>query len=256
LPELPDVESFRKYFERDGLNHKIKSFQIYSSKIVRDSKKTSQLVGKKFVSTSRLGKNLFIDVSDGTTMVVHFGMTGFFHFFTKTNPHQRFTRYLITFDHKKLAYVDMRLLGFMTITDDLDDYIKKRDLGPDALEISYADFQKLFSEKTPLKKLLMEQSKMAGIGNVYADEILFQAKEHPLKKANSLSEIEIRKLYKTMRSVFKKAIAIDAETERMPKKWLIPVRKKREVCPLCGTELEMMKVMTRGTYICPSCQRI
>jgi formamidopyrimidine-DNA glycosylase len=256
MPELPDVELFGRYFSHHCLGRKIQAVELRSETILRDrSKKEIEvaLKGKKFLSVKRLGKYLFVEVQSSLFLVLHFGMTGFLHAFKGKNPYDMHTRALFHFvDHTHLAFVDMRLLGLITLTHSIEAFAQQ--LGPDALLISQPAFRLLF-KKGSVKSVLMDQKKIAGVGNIYCDEILFFAGLSPHKEAASLTEKEINKLYGSMKHVLKKAIEANVESTRMPATWLIHARQKQTLCPKCKAPIDHIKIGGRSTYFCPNCQR-
>jgi formamidopyrimidine-DNA glycosylase len=148
------------------------------------------------------------------------------------------------------------MFGEVDHTRDVNQYIKKRGLGPDALAVSREQFKDLLAgKKSSIKSALMDQKLLAGIGNVYSDEILFQARVHPQNRVDRLSEKTLEKIYRMMKSVLKKTISYQADPHRVPKNWLLPRRKKGANCPRCGKELHRVTIMQRSAYVCPRCQR-
>lgn len=257
MPELPDVETFRLYFNKKALNREILAIKVFHPKVLRqvsEKKARQELLHQKFKSTKRHGKNLFAALSNGLYLCFHFGMTGSFLFYKKGNL-PPFTRFQIDFKEGHLAYIDMRILGGLTITDSIEDFIEKKDLGPDALSIQWDDFKTILKRKGTLKPTLMDQSFIAGVGNIYADEILFQAKLNPLRNNFSLSLKEAKTLFTQMKKVLKKAIAIKADVNQMSKTWLLPSRKTHENCPRCKKEIKRITLRGRGTFFCPHCQK-
>lgn len=256
MPELPDVETFKRYFDQKGLGHKIKSIEVRAVKILEkiSPDDLAKLKNVSFKSTSRHGKYLFIETSKGFFVVMHFGMTGFLFDFTKENPFNAHSRVLFTFDNgHTLAYVNTRLLGKITFADSIEAYLKEKKLGRDALSISFEDFREIFKSGS-VKSCFMDQQKMAGVGNVYTDEILYQSGIHPETSASRLEEKDIKKLYRNMSSVLKKGIEAHGDPDMMPSCWLLPNRKKREHCPKCQEEIQKITVIGRPTYFCPKCQ--
>ncbi len=255
MPELPDVEVFAGHLKQKALRQPIQSIEIKPAKILKKithAQLVKELKNSSFRSVKRVGKYLFLQYTKERYLVLHFGMTGFVYVFKGENPFANHTRALFSFKEKKLAYVSQRMLGFISITDSIEEYTKK--LGPDALKISKSEFCELFSRGT-LKSILMNQRKLSGIGNVYCDEILFQGRFSPNKQANSLSNEEIGHLYMSMKRVLKRAIEAKANRSHMPASWLIHARRKGEPCPRCKTPIRQIKSAERSTYYCPKCQR-
>ncbi|MGC9516663.1 MAG: hypothetical protein ACP5C3_03075 [Methanomicrobiales archaeon] len=133
---------------------------------------------------------------------------------------------------------------------------KKKKLGPDALNISYKKFKtNIKKRKGTLKPLLLNQNFIAGIGNLYADEILYQSSIHPLTHADELNAVKIRKLYHSMKKVLIKAIEYMDKPEILPESYLLPNRHVNGDCPF-GGKISIIKVGGRTTYFCPECQTI
>jgi formamidopyrimidine-DNA glycosylase len=155
-----------------------------------------------------------------------------------------------------LGYVCQRMFGEVDHTGDVNRYIEERGLGPDALAVSWEAFKKrLGGSKSSIKSALMDQKVLAGIGNVYSDEILFQARVHPQDRVDRLSQRILKKVYRVMGSVLKKTIRYDADPEQVPKRWLLPYRAKGAKCPRCDKGLNRLTIRQRSAYVCPNCQR-
>jgi len=257
MPELPDVEVFGNYFKKKALKKPIRDIEIFTSKILKKAssqKIRKSLKGEQFLSVKRYGKMLFAALSNGQYLCLHFGMTGFLFFFTEDNPYQKHTRYQILFDHGILAYVDIRILGSLSLTDSIEKTLKEKKIGPDALTISLEALKEVFHRKGTIKTTLMDQSNIAGIGNVYCDEILFHAKIQPLRTNASLTDSELKRLHQSTKKVLKEAISAKADVEKMPNSWLLSVRKKGEKCPRCHHDLKRIALRGRGTFFCPHSQ--
>jgi formamidopyrimidine-DNA glycosylase len=138
----------------------------------------------------------------------------------------------------------------------VDEFLKTRVLGPDALDIDLVEFKKMFTKhRGAVKSILMNQKVIAGIGNIYADEILFHARMHPAAEIADLDDKALAKLFRAMRYILEKAIETKADVDRMPKSWLLPHRGKGGKCPRCGRKLKSSKIGGRTAWFCPHCQR-
>lgn len=255
MPELPDVETFASYLKKKALHLSIQSVEVKTPRILKKVSKAQferSVKNHRFCSVKRVGKYLFLAIGEGKYVVVHFGMTGFVYVFKEKNPFSAHTRVIFHFKEKQLAYVNQRLFGFLSLTDSIETYTHS--LGPDALAITKPAFQPLF-ERGTLKAILMDQHKIAGIGNVYCDEILYHAHFHPKRHAASLSKKEIDRLYASMKSVLKRAIEARGDSDRMPATWLIQARQNNTPCPRCGRLIHQIKSGGRSTYYCPKCQK-
>jgi len=268
MPELPDVESFKKCLNKKALNKKIKdiSFGSKASKILKNSKSyfKDHVVEKKFSDVERHGKHLFIGIGSGKKnkiLEMHFGMTGFLDFYTekseKESEHPRVVFKI--FQRGKLVYDCQRLLGELKVVDSKEEYLKKHNIGKDALDFREEEFVELMGQKNgKVKPALMSQKDIAGIGNIYADEILFHSKIHPEKEVSDIKEKDLKKLHKNMVKVLKKAIEKNANIENLPSSWIIPKRHtKNTKCPRknCKGNIKSVKVNSRTSFYCPKCQK-
>jgi formamidopyrimidine-DNA glycosylase len=151
------------------------------------------------------------------------------------------------------------MFGRIEWVDDVDEYIRKKRLGPDALTVDEKTFrERLARKRGALKAVLMDQAVVAGIGNVYSDEILFQAKLHPKTAAESLDAKALKRLHRTARRVLETAVEKGAGAEdlerRVPKRWLLPKRRKGAACPVCSGKVAALELQGRTAYFCPACQ--
>ena len=138
----------------------------------------------------------------------------------------------------------------------LREFLKNRGIGPDALEIDLAQFKDIFGKhRGAVKAILLNQRLIAGIGNIYADEILFRARMHPATQVSALKERTVTKLFRATRYILEKAIAAEADANLMPKSWLLPHRGKGGNCPRCGRELKSATIGGRTAWFCTHCQK-
>lgn len=258
MPELPDVEIFRKEAEKSR-NSGIQNVEVEDSGFVDLTKNDidKKLKDKKFKDTIRRGKYLFLPVDKDAAVVMHFGMTGYLQYLKENEDTPDYTKCSFVLKNKhKLHYISKRKLGHVEFTDDVGEYVKEKKLGEDALEISEEDFiSRLKKKKSMIKPAITDQNTVAGIGNIYADEILFQSKLHPKKSAAKLSEADLKKVYKNTQKVLKKAIEKEADVSKLPKTWLLPNRDEGNDCPKCDGKIKQIKISGRTGYYCPSCQK-
>ncbi len=258
MPELPDVEVYRKEAEK-AKNTEIENFEAEEGKLVAISKSifSKKLKGHRFIETNRRGKYLFLSTDNNQTVVMHFGMTGNLQYLKENEEEPKYSKCWFQFKNShKLYYISRRKLGHVEITDNLDEYIKKKELAVDAMEMSEEDFLSALKNKNSmLKTAITDQSTIAGIGNVYADEILYQTKMHPKKNTADLNESDLKNLYKNMRKVLEKAVAKNADVSSLPETYLLPHRKEGDNCPKCNGKINKITVSGRTTFYCPSCQK-
>ncbi len=260
MPELPSVEIFKKYFDETSLHQLIKEVKVISPEILVDTKSKemiSSLKEHEFIGSYRYGKYLFGEVDNELFLIMHFGMTGYLQYGDNDVGSSRHPRMNIYFENgNHLAFDDARKFGKLGITSNPDEFIKMRKMGPDALHVTFKNFQEIFNgRKGMIKPLIMNQNVIAGIGNLYADEILYQTGIHPMTPANHLDDQQWKLLFKNTKKVLKKAIEYQDKTKSLPQSYLLPHRHKGGLCP-DGGNLEVIKVGGRTTFLCPNQQKI
>jgi len=262
MPELPDVEVFKGYLDATALHQEITDVAVRSRQVlgnVSSQKLTDHLEGRRFESTRRHGKYLFVHLDSGRWLVLHFGMTGFLKYFKAMDDEPAHARLLVNFANGyHLVYDSQRKLGEVDVTEDIQKFIEKKKLGPDALDpdLDFDAFSKaFFKSRAMVKSALMDQQLVAGIGNIYSDEILFQAGVHPRTKVARLGEEEKRTLFDAMKEVLQVAIEHRVNSEEFPSNYLLPHRRKGEECPRCHGEIDTIKISGRTAYYCPRCQQ-
>ncbi|MCF8062193.1 MAG: hypothetical protein K9M82_06735 [Deltaproteobacteria bacterium] len=263
MPELPDVETFRQYLESTSLHQEIARVDVPGPELLEGipaSRLKKTLQGSRFQDTRRHGKNLFGGLDTGPWLVLHFGMTGFLAYFKQEESGPSHARLLIRFSNGyTLAYDCRRKLGGIGLTDNPDRFVEDKGLGPDPLEEGFdlETFQNaLKGSRATVKSVLMDQKRLAGIGNIYSDEILFQAGIRPDIKADALSPDDLKTIYDAMiNKVLPAAIEAQARPERFPSSFIIPHRRGDGVCPKCGRSLEKSKISGRTSYFCTRDQR-
>jgi len=258
MPELPDVEILKKEADK-AKGATIESAEVDASKMVNSSQSgiTRFLKDKEVKGTLRHGKYLFLNVGHKEALVMHFGMTGELKYAGHDEKEPEYTQFSLNFkNNDHLHYISRRKLGRIEITDDTDKYIRDAGLGVDAVEVSEEIFLKnLQKNQSAIKSFLMNQSHLAGIGNIYSDEILFQAGIYPKKKAGKLTEEEGKKIYEKMDYVLKTAIDKEADVSSFPDSFLLSHRQEGKKCPGCNGKIQKIKVSGRAGYYCPGCQK-
>jgi formamidopyrimidine-DNA glycosylase len=260
MPELPDVETFRRYFDATSLHQQIADVDVLSADLLKGisgRELVRKLKGRRFESTRRHGKHLFVRADGDFWLRLHFGMTGSLRYFKHEEQAPTHVRVLFVFSNNyRLAFDDQRKFGQVGLLEDVDEFLRKRALGPDALDIDLAEFkEKLTKHRGAVKSILMNQRLIAGIGNIYADEILFHACIHPATQIARLSDKDRKHLFRAMRQVLEKAVHYQADADRMPKTWLLSHRGKGGKCPRCGRGLKSSKIGGRTAWFCSHCQR-
>ena len=183
MPELPDVETFKRYLDATSLHQPIKGVEVRSAYVLKGVSAREfgrQLKGRSFESSCRHGKHLFVRTDRDFWLRLHFGMTGSLEYLKGQRRAPKDTRVLFCFaNHSRLAYRDQRKFGEIGLSKDVDEFLRKRALGPDALDINLSPFKGIFEKhRATAKTILLNQMLIAGIGNIYADEILFRTRIH------------------------------------------------------------------------------
>ena len=265
MPELPDVECFKRVLAKNALCKTIAQVVVSDARILGKlpvQPFTSRLRGAKLVEVRRHGKHLMARLSSGGWLTLHFGMTGALQFEAKPGSEPPFTRVRLDFaGDGSLAYVNKRMIGRVGLAEDAADFVAAEGLGLDALDrrLDFNAFKAaVLGLKRDVKSVLMDQQVIAGVGNIYSDEILFRAQINPSEPIDRLAPGALKRLFLEMRKVLKTAISRGAGSEqfveRMPKGSLLPERHKGGRCPRCRSPLKIFKVGGRTAYCCPRCQ--
>ncbi len=259
MPELPEVETYGRYFARHALHQRIARVTVLDERIlgeVRTDAFIRRLKGREFTRVRRHGKHLFVDAGSAW-LHLHFGMTGDLAYYRGEPP--RFAKVIFAFDGgMRLAFEDMRLFGVVDLVDDPDIFIRQRRLGADPLERSFTPkkFAALLEGRHGvIKSLLMTQEIIAGLGNLYVDETLYQTSIHPRRPADRLKDAEVRAIHTTIRRILRETIARRAREAELPRAYLYHHREVGERCPRCGGTIGRTVVFGRTTYFCAKHQR-
>ena len=287
MPELPEVETVRRGLHELIIGRAVKAVEHDTPKSFPNASADVKqfLVGASVIDVRRRAKVLLIDLSTEYTLVIHLKMTGQLVFrasgvaFGAGHPNDsligqlpdRSTRVTFAFtDGSHLYFNDQRKFGWVRLLPTIEvpniDFMKK--VGPEPLEHDFTaeQFAQRFIRraKSPIKAVLLDQTVVAGVGNIYADESLWGAKLHPLKKTGDVSKNEMHKLYSELRDVMNLAIEKGGSTDKNyvnaeGKKgsymdFARVFRREGQECPRCGTTIIKFRAAGRGTHICPHCQ--
>jgi formamidopyrimidine-DNA glycosylase len=260
MPELPEVEMFKRYLDSTSLRQRITDVEVqdaYVLKRVSERQLARRLKGRRLENSHRHGKHLFVRAGEELWLRLHFGMTGSLEYLKHDEVSPKAARVIFHFaDSCRLAFDDQRKFGEIELIEDLDEFLHTRGLGPDALGTSLSDFKAIFGKhRGAVKAILLNQQLIAGIGNLYADEILFRARMHPATEAARLNDKDLTGLFRAMRYVLEKAIALKTDFNRLPKTWLLTNRGKRGRCPRCGRALKSATIGGRTSWFCAHCQK-
>ena len=272
MPELPEVETVINTIRPHIINKEIEKIEVYYDRLIQsnlDEFKT-KLINQKFINVTRYGKFIFLHLTNDFVIITHLRMEGKFRFENSHNLRKKHTSAGFFFkDGTSLAFDDTRKFGLMYLSDEANfketKMIKK--LGIEANKISENDYEfliKKFKKNKCIKKLLLDQSILAGIGNIYADEILFSTKINPFRKGNDISDEKYHEIFQASNQILNKAITLGGSTihsfhpsEGVDGKFqetLLCYGKSGTPCPNCNTTLHKDFIGGRGTTFCPNCQ--
>ena len=258
MPELPEVETVINTIRPHIINKEIEKIEVYYDRLIQsnlDEFKT-KLINQKFINVTRYGKFIFLHLTNDFVIITHLRMEGKFRFENSHNLRKKHTSAGFFFkDGTSLAFDDTRKFGLMYLSDEANfketKMIKK--LGIEANKISENDYEfliKKFKKNKCIKELLLDQSILAGIGNIYADEILFSTKINPFRKGNDISDEKYHEIFQASNQILNKAITLGGSTihsfhpsEGVDGKFqetLLCYGKSGTPCPNCNTTLHKL----------------
>lgn len=278
---MPEVETIKRGLKSFILNQKIQKIEVFCEKsFIGD---ISKLRNQKIINLRRFGKALILDLDNNNSLMIHLRMTGQLIYdgkerYAAGHPSENFiselpnkqTRVVITFENGTLYFNDQRKFGFVKLiaTDEIknDAFIQK--LAKEPWDMSLDEFyEKLKRHQNALiKATILDQSIICGLGNIYADESLFEAKIHPKRKSGSLTKEEAKRLLNAMKHVMEESISSGGSTMATYvkadgtkgdylEKFAKVFHKEGTPCPRCGKKIQKIKVAGRGTHICENCQK-
>ena len=272
MPELPEVETVRRGLEKLILGKKIASLDIRYPKMIKTDldQFRKELPGQVILSMGRRGKYLLFYLSD-KVLISHLRMEGKYFYYPDQVPERKHAHILIHFeDGGTLVYEDVRKFGTMELLapELLEAYFISKKLGPEPTEQDFdlGRFKRaLKRSKKPIKSHLLDQTLVAGLGNIYVDEVLWRAKIHPFRSSNSLSSQEARKVHDETIKVLGQAVEKGGSTIRTytnafgedgtMQEFHQVYDKTGQACSRCGAIIEKIQLGGRGTHFCPKCQR-
>jgi formamidopyrimidine-DNA glycosylase len=278
MPELPEVEVIRRDLEKEVVGRKVKAVDVAGMRSIRRYRQRKQftgaLVGKKFLGVERRGKYLLVKLDGGDVLVIHLGMSGQLRRAAGTKePVAKHTHVVITFTQGgQLRFIDPRTFGemFVTSLDGLEDEVDElAHLGLDPLEtaLSWDHFGDLVAQRhAKLKPALMDQKFIAGIGNIYSDEILHHAGLRWDRMSDELTPEEVRRLYRAVVEVLQEGVKHRGSS--LADEQYVDLHGKKggyqehhqvyaregQACYRCRRDVVREKVGNRSTFYCPYCQ--
>ena len=274
MPELPEVQTVADDLNRARIKNKtITRARVYWPKTIAGLSPKAfarRMKGEQFTRIFRRAKYLIFELKSGEAMIVHFRMTGRLHIHPAEEERSKHEHVVIGFeDGRELRLHDSRKFARVNLVKDPEDLLGR--LGPEPLEPAFtlSRFRAMLAgKKRMLKPLLLDQAFIAGIGNIYADEALWGARLHPERRADTLTDAEVRALHRAIPKVLKQGIKNLGTTLGTGKTtfYSVPRRKGRnrealkvfrrtgQPCPRCRAAVRRLVVGQRGTHICPECQ--
>lgn len=261
MPELPEVNTFQRYFDGTSLKQKIKEVLVHDDKIIQDisgMEFAEKLQGTTFTSSYRQGKYLFGELDNGHNVLLHFGMTGDIKYYTDDLDQPKHERFAFHFENgSRLGFDCPRKFAKIRYLEDRRAYLNRIKLGTDALRISTKEFlEKAKGKKASIKGFLLNQKQLAGVGNLYADEVLYQLKIHPASKVNKLSKTQLTNIIQKIQEILQKAIDRTAYYKDYPTDWFWQWRKEGAIAPDGKTKIGIAKIGGRTTYFFPKYQKL
>ncbi|OGK26707.1 DNA-formamidopyrimidine glycosylase [Candidatus Roizmanbacteria bacterium RIFCSPLOWO2_01_FULL_37_12] len=272
MPELPEVETIRRGLEKYIVGKKIGDFEIKDSKLLQSQQ--IHLAGEKVIAVRRFGKGLVIDLSSNFSIAIHIKMTGQLVYRDKNTNNKlglptKHTRAIFIFtDASRLFFNDIRRFGWIKIlkTTEVPHLSFFKNLGPEPFKDLTPNYLQKICEKynLPIKALIMNQNKISGVGNIYANDALNLARLSPLRKAKTLSKKETNKLYLSILEVLNRGLKFGGSSEvnyvnadgkqgKYQEHSLVYNREGKK-CYNCGRIIKKVRIAGRGTYFCTNCQ--
>ena len=261
MPELPEVETTVRKLRRKVSGRRIKQFKASWPRQISPSIAGVRraVVGRRIEKLSRRGKYIVFHLDDGSCLLIHLGMSGMLAWGDKDRSHVRAVWDLD--DGSRLLFCDARKFGRIRAVKDLEESLSGLGLEPLSRRFTVSALQHaLTSRARQLKPLLLNQSVVCGLGNIYVDESLYRARLHPLALSDSLSPAQVRRLHRAIVQILQKAIRLSGTSfdwayagGRMQNK-LLAYGRTGEPCKRCGSVIKRILVGQRSTHFCPDCQ--
>jgi formamidopyrimidine-DNA glycosylase len=275
MPELPEVETVATALRACLLGRRLDGIRVRFAGSLKPSPRAARkaLLGKTLTAVRRHGKYIFLDfagVSRDTPaadaqLMLHLRMTGQVFVRSDYKP-DKHLRLIFDFEGQSVFYRDMRKFGGFVLLPGAPGVAAIPHVGPDMLEVSFAEWRKRMGDRrAPLKSLLLQQGIAAGVGNIYADEALHMSRIHPLVSPTTIDDDRLKSLYSNVRKILRQAIRGGGTTYQdfvdfrgKPGNFKQKLRvygRDGEGCGVCGAEIEKLKIAGRSAHFCPECQR-
>lgn len=269
MPELPEVETIVRVLETSLKGSQIQSMDFRYPGLLEEGSEfpLEFLVGKTITDFSRRGKYLVFEFDHAYAWIVHLRMEGKFHLYEAPQRPTKHTHLVLECDDHTVHYLDTRKFSRMAVVSDVDAYFIAKKLGPEPFGIDPEYLYKQIKKSTrAIKNILLDQSVVVGIGNIYADEILFETQIHPLTKGNKITKKDVANLVVVIESVLSSAIeqggtTIRSYTSSLNVNGRFQVRlnaygQAGKPCTRCGNTLSRIVLGGRSTVFCSQCQKV
>ena len=282
MPELPEVETIKRGLESKIKGKKIRDVIVNVSKLVKEPSLVEfveRLKNGMIEKIDRRGKYIIIHLDSKDKLIVHLGMTGLLIYpydnnkITEKEINSKHNHLIFTFtDDTQLVFNDVRRFGKIFLVSNIDEVESLTKLGVEPLEDYFTEevFIQILNKKknSKIKSFLMKQEFIAGLGNIYANEVLYRSNIHPLRLISSLNKKEVKNLYQQIKLVLSEAVELrgstvadeayrdtDGEKGKFAEKLQVYARKG-EPCIKCGHPIEVVRIEGRSSFICPQCQKL
>lgn len=269
MPELPEVETIRAELDNSVVGRQITAIEVLwpgSIANLTEDEFCKSICAKTITGVERRGKYLILRLGDSKVLIIHLRMSGAILTREAFAPEDPYTRLTLWLDYKlELRFCDRRKLGKLWLLDEKEAITAKLGFEPLSDNFNPHMLKTVFGKsKAPIKALLCDQKKIAGIGNMYADEILFQLGLHPLIRGDAIPAEKFKDMHRIIVNTLNAAIARGGASvdtfihtdgkEGSAQSWFAVAHRKGKSCPGCGTTIERIRVRGRGSYYCPCCQ--
>lgn len=273
MPELPEVRTVNKYLKRNILNKKIIDFKLLTEKALHDNEvgDLKKLINQEILNTTTIGKYIIIELTN-YNMILHLRMEGKVNFSKEFPSHYDLIHSIFLMklndiyfnfrDHRKFATVDI----YKKDTRKLRQLNTLKNVGQEPWDINIDDlYKKVKNKRSPIKNILLDQKNIAGLGNIYVDEVLYRAKIHPAQQTNKIDIEKWKEIIDYSKEILEESIKLGGSTIKtftvdgksgMYQDKLLIHQNFHKYCPNCGSKILKTKIGGRGTYYCPSEQKL
>jgi formamidopyrimidine-DNA glycosylase len=271
VPELPEVETVRRGLSEHVVGNKFKEITVLHRRATspKSIAALTSLKGARVTEVARRGKFLWFKLDRPEVLVGHLGMSGQFLIQPRNAPDERHLRVKINLGKHDLRFIDQRTFGWLGVDETrngLPTYVK--DIAADPFDSQFnldETIERFKKKKTEIKRALLDQGVMSGVGNIYADEALWRSKIHPESRTETMKVLRIKELIENATSVMSEALSVGGTSfddlyinvngeSGYFERSLAVYGQEGEGCPRCGREIRRIKFANRSSHFCPKCQ--